>query len=171
MVSTILILALAASALILCWKLVRAARQDRYKQEGLHELNVCVFRALTNSSDDIYLRTRLDAVRTRSFHRKRTALALQMIRLVDENAQVVIHMAQRAKAVGDPVLTSKAEELMGLALRLRMNLVAVRFCLGIKWLMPGLDVVVPAWDTRYRDLAASLFRLRQDDPRFLFTTN
>src|SRR5262249_4576598 len=165
MVSTILILALATSALVVSWKLVWTAgiAQDRYSQERLHEVDVRIFRVLIDSTDDVYLATHLNPLSARSFRRKRVVLAFRMIGLVDDDARKVIHMIQRAKTVGDPVLNRRANDLMSLAIRLRMNLVAVRFCLGLKWLMPGLEFVVPAWDAVYLELAASLFCLPQHD--------
>jgi len=167
MVSTILILAVAASALILSWKLIwrAAAPTCRSSQElNLHTLNVQVFRALTSNEDEDYLRMHLGLARMHSIQRRRAALALQMIRLVDENARMVILMAQRVKAGGKPDVAGTAQDLIVLALRLRLNLFAARFCLGMRWLMPGVRVIVPAWDPAYGQVTASLFRLRELNP-------
>jgi hypothetical protein len=164
MVSTILILAVAASALIVSWKLIwrAAASKTQSPQElSLHQLNVQVFRALTNDEDEAYLRMHLGPVEMHSIQRRRAALALQMIRLVDENARMVILIAQHLKAAGNPDVVRTAEDLLVLALRLRMNLFAVRFCLGMRWLLPGARMFVPAWGPIYGKVTASLFRLRE----------
>jgi hypothetical protein len=167
MVSTILILAVAASALIVSWKLIwrAAASKAQSPQElNLHQLNVQVFRALTNNEDEAYLRMHLGPIEMHSIQRKRAALALQMIRLVDENARMVILIAQRVKSVGKPDVAGTAEDLIVLALRLRINLFAVRFCLGMRWLLPGVRVFVPAWGPTYGKVTASLFQLREFNP-------
>lgn len=166
MVSTILILALAGSALIVSWKLIwrAAALKTQGLQElNLHQLNVQIFRALVSNEDEAYLRMHLGPAATHSIQRKRAALALQMIRLVDENARMVILIAQRVKAVGKPGVAHTAEDLILLALRLRVNLFAVRLCLGVRWLLPGVRVFVPAWDPTYGKVTASLFRLGENN--------
>jgi hypothetical protein len=81
--------------------------------------------------------------------------------MVEENTRILIRVGQLARTRRDPVLTAKADELIGAALRLRMNLLLVRACLGLKWLFPGSSMFMPDWEARYRYLLGSLFRVKQ----------
>lgn len=79
-------------------------------------------------------------------------MALCMLRLVEENAGMLMRLGQLARMKGDPALTQKANELVATAIQLRLNLLLARLCLCLKWLFPSWTASVPAFELRYQDL-------------------
>ena len=160
MVSTLLVLAAVCSALALAWSLLRSGhaeiRNRRDWEEKKHEIDVHIFRALLGRDEQQYLRSSLPHSEFRDFHRKRIRLALRMLKLVEENAGMLIQLGQLARMKGDPALTEKADELVATALQFRWNLLLARFSLYLKWLFPSWTVSLPAFEIRYQNLLDSL---------------
>ena len=165
MVSTLLILAVASSALAVAWSLLRSGHPEiRTGQdwgEKKHEIDVQIFRVLLDRNEERYLRGSLSHHQFRNFQRKRIQLAMRMLRLVEDNAGMLMRLGQLAKMQGDPLLTQKADELVAAALELRLNLLSAKLCLSLKWLFPSWKVAVPAFEVRYQDLLDCLVRVQQ----------
>ncbi len=160
MVSTLLVLAAVCSALALAWSLLRSGhaeiRNARDWEEKKHEVDVKIFRALLDRDEEHYLRSSLPYRQFQDFRRRRIRLALGMLRLVEENAGMLIQLGQLARMKGDPALTRKADELVATALQFRWNLLLARFSLCLKWLFPSWTVSLPAFEVRYQNLLDSL---------------
>jgi hypothetical protein len=165
MVSTLLVLAAAASALALAWSLLRSVPPEIRNQldweERKHEIDVQIFRALLDSGEETYLCSSLSRNQFQEFRRKRIGLALRMLRLVEENAGMLMRLGQLARMKGDPVLTEKADELVATAIQFRLNLLLARLSLCLKWLFPSWTVSLPAFEVRYQRLLDSLAGVQQ----------
>jgi hypothetical protein len=165
MVSTLLVLVAAVSALALAWSLLGAGhaeiRNGRDWEEKRHEVDVQVFRALLDRNEERYLRSSLPHRQFQDFRRKRIRLALRMLRLVEENAGMLIKLGQLARMKGDPALSQKADELVATAIQFRLNLLLARLSLCLRWLFPSWMVSLPAFDVRYQHLLDSLARVQQ----------
>lgn len=165
MVSTLLVFAAAASALALTWSLLRHVPPEIRNQldweERKHEIDVQVFRALLDSGEETYLRNSLARNQFQEFRRKRIRLALRMLRLVEENAGMLMRLGQLARMKGDPLLTEKADELVATAIQFRLNLFLARLSLCLKWLFPSWTVSLPAFEAKYQRLLDSLARVQQ----------
>jgi len=165
MVSTLLVLAVALSALALAWSLVRRVHPEiRNRQdwdENKHEIDVEIFRALLDRNQESYLQSTLSHHQFQKFRRKRIRLALRMLRLVEENAGMLTRLGELARMKGDPVLTEQANELVATAIQFRLNLVLARFSLWLKWLFPFWTIYLPAFEARYQQLLDSLARVQQ----------
>jgi len=165
MVSTLLILAVAFSALALAWSLVRRVHPEiRSRQDwdaNKHEIDVEIFRALLDRNQERYLESTLSHNQFQKFRRKRIRLALRMLRLVEENAGMLTRLGELARMKGDPALTEQANELVATAIQFRLNLVLARFSLWLKWLFPFWTVSLPAFEVRYQQLLDSLARVQQ----------
>jgi hypothetical protein len=165
MVSTILILAVAASTLVLAWSLLRGGhleiRNAQDWEQKKHVIDVQIFRALLDYNEARYLHRSLSEKQFRIFQRKRIRLTLGMLRLVEENAGMLIRLGQFARLKRDPALTKQADELTNSAVRFRLNLFLARPCLYVQWLFPSSGRLFAAWDVRYQHLLDSLTRIQQ----------
>src|ERR1700686_618690 len=160
MVSTLVILAVASLALVLAYGLLRSGypeiRSGRDLEEKKHEVDVQIFRILLDRNDELQLRSFLSQNQFAVFQRRRIHLGLRMLRLVDQNAGMLMELGRLAKMKGDPALTQKVDELIATALQLRLNLFLARLCLYLKWLFPSSTVSLPAFEVRYQHLLESL---------------
>jgi hypothetical protein len=165
MVSTLLILAVASSALALAWSLLRSGhpeiRNGQDWEEKKHEIDVQIFRALLDRDEERLLRSSLSRNQFEAFQRRRIRLALRMLQLVEENAGMLMRLGQLARMKGDPAVTQKADELVATAIQFRLNLLLARFCLSLKWVFPSWTVSLPAFEVRYQHLLDSLARVQQ----------
>ena len=160
MVSTLLILTVASLALVCAYALLRdghtGVRNDQDWNEKKHEIDVKIFRVLLDRNEEVQLRRCLSQNEFADFQRRRIRLALQMLRLVDENAGMLMELARLAKMKDDPTLAQKVDELIATAFQLRLKLLLARVCLYLKWLFPSWTVTLPAFDARYQYLLDSL---------------
>lgn len=160
MVSTLLILVVAFLALVLAYALLRDGyaelRDEQDWEAKRHAIDVQIFRILLDRKEEAQLRSCLSQNQFATFQRRRVHLALRMLRLVDENASMLMGLGRLARMKGDPALTEKVDELIATAFQLRLNLVLARLCLCLKWLFPSWPVSLPAFDVRYQHLLDSL---------------
>lgn len=165
MVSTLAILAASALVLWLAWVVIRPSESQIRSlndwETKKREIDLDAFRLLLDSAEEHYLRSALPRAEFRVFQRQRLALAMRSLDLVGQNAAMLVKLGQLAKAGADPQLAKEAEELVRGALRLRVNLMFVQPCLGLKWLFPGWTVSVPGFALPYEELLSYLNRIRQ----------
>lgn len=160
MVSTLLILTVALLALVLAYTLLRRAGtavcdvQDWEQRK--HAIDVGIFRVLLDRNEENQLRRLLPPHRFANFQRRRIYLALQMLRLVDQNAGMAMQVGRLAKLKADPALTDKVDQMIAMAFQLRLNLLMARLCLYLKWIFPSWMVNVPAFEVRYQHLLDSI---------------
>jgi hypothetical protein len=163
MVSTVLILTVAASALALAWSLLRRGpleisnSQDWEQKKNV--VDVQIFRLLLDYNEARYIRRCLSEKQFRIFQRKRIRLTLRMLRLVEQNAGMLIRLGQFARLKHDPALTEKADELIASAIRFRLNLFLAKPCLYVQWLFPSAGLL--SWDAPYQHLLDSLTRIQR----------
>jgi hypothetical protein len=159
MVSTLLILAIAALALGLGYSLLRNAHlAARVQQEqNSFEIDVEIFRVLLDANQELQLRQYLTAIQFAAFERRRIRIALRMLRVVDHNTGMLMQRARLAKIKNDSEVAAKMDQLIGNAFQLRLNLILARCCLYLKWLFPSWTVVLPAFDVRYQHLLDSMY--------------
>lgn len=167
MVSTLLILAVASTALAVAWSVLHSRhteiRSAQDWEEKKHEIDVRIFRILLESNEERYLLGALSRNQFKAFQRRRISLAWRMLRSVEENAEMLMRLGQLARMRGDAALTQKADELIATAIHLRLNLLLVRLCLSLKWLFPYWRGSVPAFEVRYQHLMDSLAHVQQFD--------
>jgi hypothetical protein len=165
MLSTILILGVALSTLVLAWRLIRPANAGipslREWEVRKHDLDIQIFRNLVDEGEERYLRLSLSPAEFLFFQRKRTRLALAMVKAVEENTGMLMKLWKDAKMNGEPGVARDADELMGAALSLRLSLFEARLCLYAKWLFPSWTLWVPSWEAKYRDLLGFLVHVQQ----------
>jgi hypothetical protein len=166
MVSTLVILAVSAIALAVAWSLLIQNRQPRIFtirdwEEKKHPIDVRVFCSLVDPNEERYLELALPRDQFASFQRRRTQLALRMVSLAKENAEMLTRLGALARAKEDTVLAREADQLMAAATQLRLNLLVAKYCLWIKWLFPGWALSLPAVEIRYQRLLDSFLRVQQ----------
>lgn len=159
MVSTLAILAVASAALVLAWSLLRGCL-DTYDgcvwEEKRHDIDVNIFRVLIDSDEEQFLRNSVSRNQFLVLQRKRIRLALRVLRMVEDNAGMLMKLGQVARTKGDPTLTRSADQLIATAIQLRFNLLLAGFCLSIRWAFPSCDLSVPAFEERYQQLLVSV---------------
>jgi hypothetical protein len=160
MVSTLLTLAVALVALVLAYALLRRAqtgvRDDHDWEQRKHAIDVEIFRVLLDRTEELQLRRFLPRNQFVHFQRRRIHLALQMLRLVDENAGMAMELGRLAKMKGDRALAAKVDQMLATAFQLRLNLLLARFCLYLKWVFPSWAMTLPAFEARYQHLLDSM---------------
>jgi len=165
MVSTLLILAVASSALILAWSLLRSGqleiRDAQDWDQKKHDVDVQIVCALLDHDEERYLRRCLSEKQFQIFQRKRIRLTLCMLRLVEQNAGTLIRLGHLARLKRDPSLTRKADELISTAIQFRLNLLLAKPYLYLQWLFPSWVLLVAACELRYQHLLDSLVRVQQ----------
>jgi hypothetical protein len=163
MASTLLILAVASSALALVWLLLHAGHSEICNgqdwEEKKHDIDVQIFQAILDRDDEHYLRRSLSRSQFESVQRKRIRLALQMLQLAEENAGMLMRLGELARMGTDRALTQKADELIATAIQFRVNLLSARLWLSLKWFFPSWTVSVPPFEVRYRHLEMRSRRL------------
>ena len=160
MVSTLLTLAVALLALSLAYALLRRAHTglrngDDWEQRK-HVIDVEVFQVLLDHTEERQLRRFLPPHQFVNFQRRRTHLALRMLRLVDDNAGMAMELGRLAKIKGDPALAPKIDQMIATAFQLRLNLILARLCLYVKWVFPSWSMSLPAFEVRYQRLLDSM---------------
>jgi hypothetical protein len=165
MVSTLTILFVSVLSLYLVWRVVLPAFPQVKNLEDWearkHEVDPDVFRVLLDPTEEQYLRRSFPPHEFRALQRRRMVLALHAIRLVGDNAGMLMKLGQLAKSDANPELTKQAEDLIYGALRLRVNLLLVQPCLYLKWLLPGWTGNFPAVEMPYEELLSYLNRIQQ----------
>jgi hypothetical protein len=166
MVSTLLIFAVAASALAMVWFLVyRNGRQAAFTvadgEKKKWEIDVQIFRSLVDWNEQRYLALSLSRDQFGIYQRRRIQLALCMVRLAKENADMLVRFGGAARTEHNPVLAREADQLVAAAIQFRLNLMLARCCLWVRWVFPRWPVAVPSIDARYRHMLDSLLRVQQ----------
>ena len=160
MVTTLLTLAVASLALVLAYALLRRAhtgvRDDHDWKQRKHAIDVEIFRVLLDRNEELQLRRFLPSHQFANFQKRRVHLALQMLRLVDENAEMAMELGRLAKLNGDPALAAKVDQMIAAAFQLRLNLLLARLCLYLRWMFPSWAVTLPAFEVRYQHLLDSM---------------
>jgi hypothetical protein len=166
MVSTLLILAVAACALAMVWSLVlhngqQAAFTVADWEEKKSEIDVQIFRSLLDRDEELYLAVSLSRNQFAAFQRRRIELALRIIRLAKENADMLIRLGSLARSGDDAELTREADQLLAAASQFRLNLTLARYCLWVRWIFPRWPVTVPTIETPYQHMLDSLVRIQE----------
>ena len=164
MVSTLLVLVVAAVSLTLTWRLLRGrnAEIQSFADWEAHksEVDIEMFRVLVDPAEERFLQRSLSQIQFRSFLRKRIAVALRALVLIEKDAALLTRLGELATGASSPDLAREAQELTRAALQLRMNLWLMKLCLCIKWLFPAWSDSVPVRDIRYNALLSHLVRVR-----------
>jgi len=167
MASTLIILAAVALTLGLAWSLLGKGRfetragQD-WKQKK-HDIDPLVFRTLLDHNEQRYLRRSLSPKQFTVLYRRRIRLALRMLQLADQNAEMLVRLGQLARLKHDAELTRQANELIAAAIEFRLNLLLAKPCLYMEWLMPSLGLSSAALGVRYQHLLDSLALLEKHE--------
>jgi hypothetical protein len=161
MVSAILILILSACVVAAAVLLLFRGCEDEqfsFKDWALHkhEVYIEVFRVLIQSDQERYLAESLTYPQFANFQRRRIALALRMVKLVDENVDMLMKLGRQARVSKDPMLAQHADNLLLSTSYLRLNLLLAKYCLRIKWIFPRWRGLVPPLLEPYRKLMDSL---------------
>lgn len=165
MVSTLIILAVSASALAVSWSLLRNSQPRIFTihdwEEKRHPIDVRIFRCLVDPNEERYLELAVSRDQFAGFQRRRTQVALRMVKMAKENAEMLTRLGALARANDDPVLAREADQLIAAATQLRFNLLLAKYCLWVKWAFPGWPLSLPAVETHYQHLLESFLRVQQ----------
>jgi hypothetical protein len=165
MVTTLLILAVVATALAVVWNLLHGGYHGPLTlhdwDQKKRDIDVRVFRSLVDAEEERYLAISLPHDQFAAFQRRRTSLALEMLLLANENAGMLMRLGSLAASTNDAELASEADRLVAAATQFRLNILLARYCLWVKWIFPRWSVSVPSVETRYQHLLDSLLRVQQ----------
>jgi hypothetical protein len=159
MLSAILVIGLAVTALILTWSLLiprtRDSCKDRTWDESAYLLHVQVLRALLQRNEFQYLRRTLPRAEFEKCLRKRVRLTLQTLRLAEDNTSLLAELAHKSRPDNDSEGARRADALLAGTVQLRLNLLLARSCLYLQWLFPT-SALLPEWTKPYQHLLTCL---------------
>ena len=165
MASTILILGVAILCAAFAWRLVRTPpskiRNLSDWEAEKYDIDVQVLRNLLDSGEERYLRTHLPRPQFNFFQRKRIHLTLNMLKMIEANAAMLMRLGHLARMNGDQDLRQRGDELIVAALQLRRDIHVLRFCLTLKLLFPAWSVGLPRLEVSYRELMHRLIGVQQ----------
>jgi hypothetical protein len=166
MVSTLIILAVSATALAVSWSLLLQNSQPTIFtihdwEEKRHLIDVRVFSRLIDPNEERYLQLAMPRDQFVYFQRRRTQFALRMLKMAKQNAEMLTRLGALARAADDPVVAREADQLIAAATQLRFNLLLAKYCLWVKWAFPGWTFSLPAVETHYQHLLESFLRVQQ----------
>ena len=88
-------------------------------------------------------------------------MALRMVMLAKENAEMLTRLGACARTKNDPALTREADQLIAAATQLRFNLLLAKYCLWVRWAFPGWSLTLPAVEAQYYHVIQSFSRVQQ----------
>jgi hypothetical protein len=164
----IVIAALIALGVILRLARVQVlqARQNASLAGAICPIDLQAFRNLINPAEDQYLRRRLPRGQFRRVRRKRLLAMAAYIRIVSDNAGVLLRLGEAALAGGDGRVATAAEQLSNDALLLRRNaaVALARIYLALAW--PNSGFAAMRVIDRYERLSGTAMLLgRLQNPR------
>jgi hypothetical protein len=163
MMTTFLIGCIVAALLILVGRLLLTSRPgaDPLQAWITHgqKINIGAFLLLVDPSEAIFLWKSLPPLNFRRLQRKRIALALQSVRRMAGNAELLTKVATLARRSGDSEIASAADQLMLLSFRVRMNAFIAEGCLFLRWIFPAWHMRVPIALERYEQLLQNCDRI------------
>jgi hypothetical protein len=168
MLSTLIILAVAVTGIAVVTSfLFQNSQPKRFTvrdwEQKRRDIDVRIFRYLVDIDEDRYVVQSLPRDKSAAFRRKRTRLALRIVRFTKENADMLIRLAALARAKDNPTLVREADHLIAAATQLRFNLVLARYCLWIRWVFPSWAISMPAVGSQYQALLDSFLRVRRHE--------
>lgn len=102
-------------------------------QEALRPVDLTAFRNLMDPQEETYLRENLCLREFKAIQRERLRAALDYVRVLAQNAAILIRLGELARRSQDAVVSQAGQELLDNALRLRVTtlLVQARIVVGI----------------------------------------
>jgi hypothetical protein len=73
---------------------------------------------------------------------------------------MAMELGRLAKMKSDLAMAAKIDEMIAIALQLRLNLLLARLCLYLKWVFPSWTMSLPSFDVRYQHLLQSMHATR-----------
>jgi hypothetical protein len=126
-----------------------------------HEIDLRAFEALIDFNDEVRLRNCLSSKQFRYFQRRRVRLALRFVHLMEENVGMLMSLAQRARTKRDSIVSKKADEMIAVAIQLRLKLPLVKLYLFAKWLVPSWTAPLPSFEPSYRELLNCMIQFQR----------
>lgn len=166
MASTLLILAVAASAMALTWSLLLKSHEHEHFtikdwEKKKWDIHIDIFRSLLNRREEQYLARSLSREQFLLFQRRRVGLALRLTSLATQNAEMLMKLGELARSEEDPLLVREANQLVADATQFRLSLLLAKCCLLIRWVFPNCSFSLPAVETRYSRMLNSVVRIQQ----------
>ena len=141
MTSWVIVFGILAVLLVALWRLTQHSRSTvatlgEWEQRKCHA-DLDAFLALTDPSEELYLRISLSRRQFRSVRRKRIILARQCLRNVAHNASLFASIGAAARLSADPEIALAGRRLSTEALQVRMNARAAEYYLLLRWMLPA----------------------------------
>lgn len=170
MVTTLLTFSIVSLVLILRYAVVRGWRSDKLSiqdwEHRKHEVDLEIFRAILDRDDLRYLRTSLSPREFQALQRKRIRIALRILRLVQENADLLTGVLGLTELKCVPAaLEQESDEFANGVMQLRLNLIRAKISLYLEWVFPFWAPSLPALSAQYQRLVQSFTSLQQQDWR------
>ncbi len=142
--------------------LQRIARGHEARLAGLEDLqgrtepvDLDAFRNLIDPQETEFLRRRLPPQTFRQLHRERTLAAADYVRCIAKNAAVLLQLGQVTRDNADPEIARTAQEMIRLALSVRMSAMSALVALHVQSVWPGAPFSSDEVFERYRRLTES----------------
>jgi hypothetical protein len=154
---TMIVIALAVSALALFYVAVRSRR--RRAVQPMRHVDLKAFRTLTERDDELFLRERLPGSRFRRLKRQRIRVTMLYVGRIAGNAAVVMRMGEEARISPDPAVAHAAAQVTELATQIRVQCLVAFAKLSAEFALPSLQLTPAALAPAYQTLRENVVHL------------
>ncbi len=129
------VLAIVFLLCILAWQ-KRQTSPDASLAPHIQPLDIEAFRNLIDPAEREYLRRRLPGPEFRDVQRKRLVAMAAYVRIVGQNAKLLVDIGNQALSAGDPQTAEAARQLANNAHTLQVNAFVALCWIRVAWLLP-----------------------------------
>ena len=154
---TLIVILLALSAIGLLYTAARS-RKKRATQH-IRPIDMKAFRAITDRSDEIFLRRRLPRSEFSRLKRKRIHVTALYVKRMANNAAIVMRMGELARTSSNPDVAHLAAQISDTASQIRLQCIVAFAKLSIEFAVPSLQLNPATLETSYQALRENIARL------------
>lgn len=154
---TMIVIALALSALAVLYGAVRRRRQQ--SRQSLRPVDVQALRTLMDRDDELFLREKLPHSRFCRLKRQRIRVTMNYVSRISANTSVVMRLGESARLNSDPHVAQAASQVIELATQIRLQCMVALAKLAAEFAVPSLQLTPAALVPKYQTLRENVLRL------------
>jgi hypothetical protein len=154
---TLIVILLALCAIGLFYTAARS-RKKRATQH-IRPIDMKAFRAITDRSDEMFLRRRLPRSEFSRLKRKRIHVTALYVKRMANNAAIVMRIGEMARTSSNPDVAHLATQISDTASQIRLQCIVAFAKLSIEFAVPSLQLNPATLEPSYQALRENIARL------------
>jgi len=162
---TLIVIILALCAIGLFYTAARS--RNKQARQNIRPIDMKAFRAITDRSDEIFLRRRLPRSEFSRLKRKRIHVTALYVKRMANNAAIVMRMGEMARTSANPDVAQLAAQISETASQIRLQCIIAFAKLSVEFAVPSLQLNPATLEPSYqalRENIATLGRLQNAAP-------